>query len=104
MQYAKPKVYWLMLTGVIFSILNTSTSYADVTCPPGMIADTDLILTVATRTLDNLSYGDTLIALAPPMTVAPFNYVQVWHQRFNEDPAHRWLRDLVRQVSAPSAP
>jgi hypothetical protein len=40
MQYAKPKVYWLMLIGIIFSILNTSTSYADVTCPPGMIADT----------------------------------------------------------------
>ena len=40
MQYAKPKVYWLMLTGVIFSILNTSTSYAAVPCPPGMIADT----------------------------------------------------------------
>ena len=71
---------------------------------PGMIADTDLILTVATRTLDTLSFGDTLVALPPPMTVAPFNYVQVWHQRFSEDPAHRWLRDLVRQVSAPSAP
>lgn len=40
MQYAKPKVYWLMLIGIIFSILNTTTSYADVTCPPGMIADT----------------------------------------------------------------
>ena len=39
MQYAKPKVYWLMLIGVIFSILNTSTSYAAVTCDPGMIAD-----------------------------------------------------------------
>lgn len=39
MQYAKPKVYWLMLIGVIFSILNTTTSYADVTCPPEMIAD-----------------------------------------------------------------
>lgn len=70
---------------------------------PGMITDTDLILTVATRTLDNLSFGDSLVALPPPMTIAPFNYVQVWHQRFNEDPAHRWLRDLVRQVSAPSA-
>lgn len=33
MQYAKPKVYWLMLIGVIFSILNTSTSYAAPTCP-----------------------------------------------------------------------
>lgn len=39
MQYAKPKVYWLMLIAVILSILNTSTSYAAVTCDPGMIAD-----------------------------------------------------------------
>ena len=71
---------------------------------PGMIADTDLILTVATRTLDNLQLGDTLVALAPPLTIAPFNYVQVWHNRFNQDPAHRWLRELVKQVSKPSAP
>ena len=71
---------------------------------PGMIADTDLILTVATRTLDNVPLGDTLVAMPPPLTVAPFNYVQVWHQRFNQDPAHRWLRELVKQVSAPSAP
>ena len=71
---------------------------------PGMIADTDLILTVATRTLDNLPLGDTLVALAPPLTAAPFNYVQVWHNRFNQDPAHRWLRELVKQVSKPSAP
>ena len=71
---------------------------------PGMIGDTDLILTVATRTLDNLALGDSLITLAPPLSVAPFNYVQVWHQRFNDDPAHRWLRELVKQVSAPVSP
>lgn len=35
MQYAKPKVYWLMLIGIIFSILNTSTSYAAPICPSG---------------------------------------------------------------------
>ena len=67
---------------------------------PGMIADTDLILTVATRTLTNVPFGDTLVAMAPPLTVAPFNYVQAWHNRVNQDPAHRWLRELVRQVSA----
>ena len=33
MQYAKPKFYWLMLIGVIFSILNTTTSYAAPICP-----------------------------------------------------------------------
>ncbi|ALE89541.1 LysR substrate-binding domain-containing protein [Pseudomonas versuta] len=67
---------------------------------PGMIAGTDLILTVATRTLANVPLGDTLVALEPPLTVAPFNYVQAWHNRFNQDPAHRWLRELVKQVSA----
>ena len=35
MQYAKPKVYWLMLIAVIFSILNTTTSYAAPSCPSG---------------------------------------------------------------------
>lgn len=35
MQYAKPKVYWLMLIGIIFSILNTTTSYAAPICPSG---------------------------------------------------------------------
>lgn len=35
MQYAKPKVYWLMLIGIIFSILNTTTSYAAPICPQG---------------------------------------------------------------------
>ncbi|ATQ85947.1 hypothetical protein KSH_09110 [Moraxella osloensis] len=35
MQYAKPKVYWLMLIGIIFSILNTTTSYAAPVCPSG---------------------------------------------------------------------
>ena len=71
---------------------------------PGMIVDTDLILTVATRTLDAVPLGDSLVTLPPPLSVAPFNYVQVWHQRFDQDPAHRWLRELVKQVSAPSAP
>lgn len=66
---------------------------------PGMIAGTDLILTVATRTLDNVVLGDTLVTSAPPLTVAPFNYVQVWHNRFEQDPAHRWLRELIKQVS-----
>ena len=35
MQYAKPKFYWLMLIGIILSILNTSTSYAAPICPSG---------------------------------------------------------------------
>ena len=67
---------------------------------PAMIVGTDLILTVATRTLDNLAMGDSLVTLPPPLAIAPFNYVQVWHPRLNDDPGHRWLRELVKQVTA----
>ena len=66
---------------------------------PSVIGDTDLILTVATRTLDSLPLADSLVRLPPPLNVAPFNYIQVWHQRFSDDPGHRWLRGVLRQVS-----
>lgn len=62
----------------------------------GMIAGTDLILTVATRTLDNLSFGDSLIALAPPMSVR--STMCRSGIRGSTNPAHRWLRDRVRRV------
>ena len=56
MQYAKPKVYWLMLIGVIFSILNTSTSYAAPICP----SDDDKMYYVGA----NAPSGSTRLALS----------------------------------------
>ena len=71
---------------------------------PGMIADTDLILTVATRTLDNALLDEELVSLSPPLLIPPFPFVQIWHNRFGEDPAHLWLREQVRQVVGHAAP
>lgn len=56
MQYAKPKVYWLMLIGIIFSILNTSTSYAAPICP----SDDDKMYYVGA----NAPSGSTRLALS----------------------------------------
>lgn len=67
---------------------------------PGMIHGTDLILTVATRTLDEVLLNPQLIQLNPPLAIPPFPFVQIWHQRFDDDPAHAWLREQVRQVIA----
>ena len=66
---------------------------------PGMIRGTDLILTVASRTLDELALEDGLVRLAPPMQVPAFNFVQVWHGRSHDDPAHAWLREQIRLAS-----
>ncbi|MBM1198086.1 MULTISPECIES: LysR family transcriptional regulator [Pseudomonas] len=71
---------------------------------PSMISNTDLILTVATRTLDNAPLDDDLVSLSPPLPIPPFPFVQIWHNRFGEDPAHIWLREQVRQVLGHGAP
>jgi len=71
---------------------------------PSMISNTDLILTVATRTLDNALLDEELVSLSPPLPNPPFPFVQLWHNRFGEDPAHRWLREQVRQVVGHAAP
>ena len=67
---------------------------------PSMISHTDLILTVATRTLHNAVLAPALISLSPPLPIPAFEFVQIWHKRFEQDPAHAWLRDQVRQVIA----
>ena len=71
---------------------------------PSMISNTDLILTVATRTLHNALLDEELVSLSPPLPIPPFPFVQLWHNRFGEDPAHRWLREQVRQVVGHAAP
>ncbi len=36
----------------------------------------------------------------PELDLGPFDYVQIWHERRNNDPLHRWLRNLIRNVGA----
>jgi DNA-binding transcriptional LysR family regulator len=67
---------------------------------PSMLHDTDLILTVATRTLNDTPLNSDLIQLPPPFTIPRFAFVQIWHARFCDDPAHIWLRQQVKQVIA----
>ncbi|MGY2374259.1 LysR family transcriptional regulator [Pseudomonas sp. SDO524_S393] len=65
---------------------------------PSMLHNTDLILTVATRTLDEARHNPDLVQLPPPFHIPRFPFVQIWHQRFRDDQAHNWLREQVRQV------
>lgn len=36
----------------------------------------------------------------PELDLGPFDYVQMWHARRDNDPLHRWLRALIRRVGA----
>lgn len=61
-----------------------------------LVRSTDVIAVVPERLLTP-DHG--LRALEPPLAVPGFTKILAWHGRTHEDAGHRWLRDLMFQVS-----
>jgi DNA-binding transcriptional LysR family regulator len=57
---------------------------------PQIIAQSDLVLTMPARPAAALSHGLALRPLPLPVRGGPVS--MVWHERFKDDPASRWLR------------
>jgi DNA-binding transcriptional LysR family regulator len=70
-----------------------------------VIAQSDLVLT-APSSLSRCSTASTLASRPAPLDIPEHAITMIWHPRFTEDPAHRWLRDLMIDVTAkvPSLP
>lgn len=60
-----------------------------------LIAGTDLILTVARRSLDAVARDPRLSIFEPPLCIEPFDFSLIWHRRRDGDQAHGWLRQLL---------
>ncbi|HVT72819.1 MAG TPA: LysR family transcriptional regulator [Lacunisphaera sp.] len=63
---------------------------------------TDLVATVPERHTANLRSG--LHTFTLPFRTRELTVSLLWHPRMDADPAHRWLRERIRQVCAASAP
>lgn len=64
-----------------------------------VIAPTDLIVTVPEMLARQVLSDDLRLAPLPDeLRVPSFTVSQIWHERFNEDPAHRWLRRLIKSA------
>ena len=61
----------------------------------------DLVATVPARHTAGLR-GD-LHTFSLPVSLPPMTVSLLWHPRHDADPAHRWLRERVRQVCAATA-
>jgi DNA-binding transcriptional LysR family regulator len=59
---------------------------------------TDLIATVPEQHTGNLRADMHSFPL--PFSVPHFTVSLLWHPRLDADPAHRWLRDCIRQICA----
>lgn len=64
----------------------------------GLIIGTDLVLTVARRSLAGARLAPGLRSFEPPLAIAPFGFTQAWHSRREGDAGHRWLRERIRAL------
>lgn len=65
-----------------------------------VIEHSDMILTVPKLLATRLAKISKTRMLEPPIELAEFQYIQVWHPRLDRDPAHQWLRKTMASVSA----
>lgn len=65
---------------------------------PLILETTDLVCTLPARFLAR--YADRLISLPLPFDAGRFTLFATWHARFDNDPAHGWLRQQVLACGA----
>jgi len=65
---------------------------------PELVARSDLIATVPERLVRGRADG--VQVLEPPLAVDGFTIGLVWHERTDQHPAHRWIRQRLRALSA----
>jgi DNA-binding transcriptional LysR family regulator len=65
---------------------------------PRLLAETDLICIVPLNTVRNSPYSHLLEAVEAPFPFAPRTVNLIWHERSDDIPAHRWLREEILSV------
>ena len=65
---------------------------------PFVVANTDLVVTCPRSVL---RLGDVfgLKAMKPPVELGADRASLVWHSRMQDDPGHRWLRELIAEMA-----
>ena len=70
---------------------------------PMILARTDLIVTVPSRVAAVFAQMGNFKVLPLPLRVPSFEVRLHWHQRFHQDPANRWLREVMAELYAEMA-
>jgi DNA-binding transcriptional LysR family regulator len=63
-------------------------------------ARSSVVFTIPERLARLLAPGSAARIVDPPLEIEPFTLYMVWHRERNHDPAHRWLRTTVEEVTA----
>lgn len=68
---------------------------------PYLVASTDLVATLPERLALQLAQWLPLRLFEPPLPLPGFALSMLWNERLENDPSHRWLRELIRSITKP---
>jgi DNA-binding transcriptional LysR family regulator len=63
-----------------------------------LVASTDLLITVPQRVAATLLKIADVRSFPPPFELPSFSIKQHWHERYQQDPANRWLRSVISDL------
>lgn len=67
---------------------------------PFLVGGTDLVAMVPERLARRYEGFARCVAVPAPFPDVPLVEAMYWHNNRHSDPAHRWLREMVRKVGA----
>jgi DNA-binding transcriptional LysR family regulator len=67
---------------------------------PHVVLTTDYVFTLAARIAGPIAKSYPLRVLPLPFEMPEIRVSAHWHERVQEDPAHRWLRQVIAEVAA----
>lgn len=74
-----------------------SLSVASFLILPEVLRASDMVAVVPARLVAGMP---GLAVREPPLEIPGFTKIAVWHERTHQDPAHRWLRELMLEACA----
>jgi DNA-binding transcriptional LysR family regulator len=67
---------------------------------PLLVAHSDMILTGPRRLCEYLARPHRLSLFEPPIELPNYDEEVLWHERFDDDRAHRWMREVFALVAS----
>lgn len=67
---------------------------------PLIVAKSELLLTAPSMLVNYFAELVPLRVLEPPLALPTYPEEMYWHERYDADPAHRWLRELMVRVTS----
>ena len=78
---------------------NAVLSIPHFTVAPGIVANTDLLITMTIRMAEKFALLYDVKLLQPPLEIPAFSISQAWHARTQNEPSQRWLRELIGGIA-----